>query len=47
MALSCVRLGDREQASTLINRMLELNATLTTLGHPLEEIHVVTAIKKA
>jgi hypothetical protein len=41
------RLGEREAASTLINRMLELNATLTSLGKPMEEIHLVTAMKKA
>jgi hypothetical protein len=29
------RLGDREAASTLINMMMELNATLSTLGRPL------------
>jgi hypothetical protein len=35
------RLGDREAASTLINRMMELNATLSTLGRPFEEAHLV------
>jgi hypothetical protein len=41
------RLGDREAASTLINRMMELNATLSTLGRPFEEAHLVSMIKKA
>jgi hypothetical protein len=45
--LMTARLGEREAASTLINRMLELNATLTSLGKPMEEIHLVTAMKKA
>jgi uncharacterized membrane protein YgcG len=45
--LMTARLGDREAASTLINMMMELNATLSTLGKPFEEIHLVTAIKKA
>jgi hypothetical protein len=41
------RLRDREAASTLINMMMELNATLSMLGRPFEEAHLVSMIKKA
>jgi hypothetical protein len=44
--LMTARLGEREAASTLINRMLELNATLTSLGKPMEEIHLVLPLKR-
>jgi hypothetical protein len=41
------RLAEKETAASLINRILELNATLQSLNSPLVEIHLVAAICRA
>jgi hypothetical protein len=42
-----IKLGEKESAASLINRVLDLHAALESLGRPFHEIHIVAAIKKA
>jgi hypothetical protein len=41
------KLGSTEKASSMINRILQLHATLHSLGKPFHEIQLVSAIQKA
>jgi hypothetical protein len=42
-----IKLGEKESAASLINRVLDLHAALESLGRPFHEIHIVAAIKKS